>query len=530
MTRRSARRIAAAIGLMLAAPSVGAVASALGVAADENADLPPVDVVEVSGLIDDVLADAIEEALTRAQTNGAQAVVLQVNSKGAVVGRERMTEVLTAIKSSPLPVAVWVGPSGARATGMAAQMMAVADVTAMAPGTSVGRTGELLDVDGRQVSFGDADAAIAEDTVGFLEARELGVLRLTTDDEGVPVIRNMLLALDGVQVKGVELDTVVDGLDDQGQVVREATTARFFKLGLMPRLVHTVSSPASAYLLMTIGLCLLIFELFTAGIGVAGLVGAVFIVLGGIGFGALPVSVLGLALLLMSMVAFAIDVQTGIPRLWTAIGLGLFTWSSFIVFEDVDGMSLRPSWITLLVGIGGVALTFIVGMPSMTRTRFATPTIGREWLIGSTGTAVGAVNPTGTVMVRDARWRARVNRATPLADGQKLRVVAIDGVTLEVEPLTGAARDYRERSAKTPVAKRAPADTKAPAKSAPVRKSPVKKSSVKKSSATSSSARTSAVKKTTAKKSVARKSVAKKSVARKSSAKKSAAKKPARRR
>lgn len=521
---------------MLAAPSVGAVASALGVAADETTDLPPVDVVEVSGLIDDVLADAIEDALTRAQTNGAQAVVLQVNSKGAVVGRERMTKVLTAIKSSPLPVAVWVGPSGARATGMAAQMMAVADVTAMAPGTSVGRTGELLEVDGRTVSFGEADAAIVDDTVGFLEARELGVLRLTTDDEGVPVIRNMLLALDGVQVKGVELDTVVDGLDDQGQVVREATTARFFKLGLMPRLVHTVSSPASAYLLMTIGLCLLLFELFTAGIGVAGLVGAAFIVLGGIGFGALPVSVLGLALLLTSMIAFAIDVQTGIPRLWTAIGLGLFTWSSFTLFEDVDGMSLRPSWITLLVGIGGVALTFIVGMPSMTRTRFATPTIGREWLIGSTGTAVGAVNPTGTVLVREARWRARVNRATPLADGQKLKVVAIDGVTLEVEPLTGAARDYRERSAKATATSVAPTKaasksvSKAAKKSSPAKKSPAKKPVTKKPVAK----KAPAAKKSPVKKSAAKNAPVKKSSARKPAAKTSAAQKapakPARRR
>lgn len=497
---------------MLAAPSVGAVASALGVAAEETNELPPVDVVEVSGLIDGVLAEAIEDALERAETNGAQAVVLQVNSKGSVVGRERMTEVLTAIKNSPLPVAVWVGPSGARATGMAAQMMAVADVTAMAPGTSVGRTGDLLEVDGRTVSFGEADSAIAGDTVGFLEARELGVLRLATDDEGVPVIRNMLLALDGLQIKGIELDTVVDGLDDEGQVVREATTARFFKLGLMPRLIHTVSSPASAYLLMTIGLCLLVFELFTAGIGVAGLVGAAFIVLGGIGFGALPVTVLGLALMLGSMVAFAIDVQVGIPRLWTAVGLGSYTWASFVLYAETDGMSLRPSWITLLVGIGGVALTFIVGMPSMTRTRFATPTIGREWLIGSTGTAVGAVNPTGTVMVREARWRARVNRATPLSDGQKLKVVAIDGITLEVEPITGAARDYRERSA-------APASKKATAVAQPaVKKSATVKKAVKKS----------AVKKSPAKKAPAKKSAAKKPAPAKKSVKKAPAKKSAR--
>ena len=105
----------------------------------------------------------------------------------------------------------------------------------------------------------------------------------------------------------------------------------------------------------------------------------------------------------------------------------------------------------LVVRVIGVMLTFIVGMPSMVRTRFATPTIGREWMIGSTGTAVGAISPEGVAQVGEAKWRARTNRATPIAAGADLRVVAIDGVTLEVEPAEGGARDYRERRSKTGV-------------------------------------------------------------------------------
>jgi membrane-bound serine protease (ClpP class) len=105
---------------------------------------------------------------------------------------------------------------------------------------------------------------------------------------------------------------------------------------------------------------------------------------------------------------------------------------------------MRPSWIALIVGIGGVMLTFIVGMPSMVRTRFATPTIGREWMIGEEGTVIDDVDPEGVVQVGEGRWRARTNRATPVAAGETVRVAAIDGITLEVEPLEGAARDYRE--------------------------------------------------------------------------------------
>jgi membrane-bound serine protease (ClpP class) len=98
-----------------------------------------------------------------------------------------------------------------------------------------------------------------------------------------------------------------------------------------------------------------------------------------------------------------------------------------------------------MVGMVGLALAFIVGMPSMVRTRFATPTIGRDWMIGEIGEAVLAVDPDGVVEVRGAQWRAHTNRATPVARGERVRVVAIDGVTLEVEPETGGARDYRER-------------------------------------------------------------------------------------
>ena len=432
------------LGLVIAAPVMG-VLSAHGAQAASGADkLAPVDVVEVSGIVDEIVAESIGESIERSQSNGAQAVVLQFNTKGAVVSRDRMAGIAAAIQASKIPVAIWVGPSGARAYGLPSQLLAVADVTAMAPGARIGRTGTMLTVNGKQLSFGEADDALFTKTLGFLEAREQDVLKFSTDDRGVPVLRNMLYALDGLELRGVKLDTVADSLDKSGQVVREATTVRFFKLGLMPRLLHTVASPPSAYLLTTIGLALLIFEFFTAGIGIGAFVGAVCLILGTMGMGALPMNGIGLTLLILSMVAFAVDVQVGVPRFWTGVGLVGYIAASFTMFRSVDGLTLRPSWISLSVCIIGVALTFIVGMPSMVRTRFATPTIGRDNLIGTTGVAVGEVNPEGIVLVDGAQWHARTNRATPLANNAEIRVAGIDGITLQVEPLEGAAKDYRE--------------------------------------------------------------------------------------
>jgi membrane-bound serine protease (ClpP class) len=240
------------------------------------------------------------------------------------------------------------------------------------------------------------------------------------------------------------LDTVAEVIDDDGQVAREATTTRFFKLGTFEQLLHTSASAALAYLLLAFGLALLVFEFYTAGIGIAGSVGALCALLGGYGMAELPVRPFALVLLLVAVFAFAIDVQVGIPRAWTVIGVVLFIIASFALYGDVQGQALRLSWLSLIAGVASMTLAFVVGMPSMVRTRFATPTIGREWLVGLEGVAASDVSPEGEVMVRDAKWRARTNRATPIKAGERLRVAAIDGVTLEVEPLEGAARDYRE--------------------------------------------------------------------------------------
>jgi membrane-bound serine protease (ClpP class) len=278
--------------------------------------------------------------------------------------------------------------------------------------------------------------------MGPQEARERNVLRPDIEDEGVPVLRNMLVAIDGLEYGGRTVNTAEERLGDDGdkELVLVAEP-RFFKLGLAARLMHTVASPPVTYLFFTIGLSLLIFEFFTAGVGVAGVVGAGCVVLACYGLGVLPVNGWALGLLFVAFFGLAIDVQTGVPRAWTGIGLALFAVASMFLFQD----GLRPSWITLLAGIGGVAVAFIVGMPSMVRARFATPTIGREWMVGELGEAVVAVDPEGVALVRGAQWRARTNRATPLPKGARLRVTGIDGFTLEVEPEEGGARDHRER-------------------------------------------------------------------------------------
>jgi membrane-bound serine protease (ClpP class) len=397
--------------------------------AQEGSDPGRVSIIKVEGLIDPVMADFIERSIDEGERAGVVAVVLQLDSADAVVSDERLVALAERMAEATVPVAVWVGPSGSSARGKAAQLVGAADPIGIAPGARLGKTGPLvIPEELLSPEFVAAAERLETGTINEREAFELGI----TATADAPVIGEFLIDLPGFETREVEQD---------GRTVREpVTTPVFSALPVQDQLFHTVASPPAAYLLFVIGLALIIFEFFTAGVGVAGLVGAGSFVLSCYGLAILPVRPWALALLVLAMFGFAIDVQTGVPRLWSGIGFVALTVGSVFLY---DGFSL--SWITLLVGIGGTSLAMVAGMPAMVRTRFSTPTIGREWMIGEEGEAVTNVDPDGVVRVRGALWRARTNRATPIELHAGLRVVEVDGLLLEVEPLEGGAVDYREK-------------------------------------------------------------------------------------
>ena len=148
--------------------------------------------------------------------------------------------------------------------------------------------------------------------------------------------------------------------------------------------------------------------------------------------------------MLLGVFGMAVDVQAGTLGPWTFIGAGSLVAGSIWLF---DGSSrLDPSWWVLVLVIAGTVVFMLSGMTAMVRSRFSTPTIGREDLVGEMGLAEADVNPDGVVRIRDALWRARTNRATPIHAGDLVRVVSIEGVVLEVEPEIGR----RTRSPRAP--------------------------------------------------------------------------------
>jgi membrane-bound serine protease (ClpP class) len=205
---------------------------------------------------------------------------------------------------------------------------------------------------------------------------------------------------------------------------------RLAKLVLVPRFLHTAASPPIAYLLLVAGMALAVFELFTAGGGIAASVAIVAFVLAGYGLDVLPTNPWGVALLVLATFGFAVDVQTGVPRVWTGIGVVSFVAGSLVLYRSPVSLG----WLPLVGGLLGMVLLMLAGLPATIRSRFSTPTIGRESMIGEEGEVVADLRPQGVVRVRSALWPARTNRATPAAVGDRVRVVGVVGAQLEVTP------------------------------------------------------------------------------------------------
>jgi membrane-bound serine protease (ClpP class) len=429
ISRRAVRGTVAKLGLALATSGAALLAiGPRGDAAPSQAGCEPgsgpVTVIEVDGLVDPVLADFVDTQIGDAEDICAVALVLQLDSGDAIVDDAQLDDLVERIDRADVPVAVWIGPSGSRAAGGAVRLVAASDPTGISVGSSIEVTPELLEATGVEpTDLGDAEVG---DRIGAARAVRLGLV-----DNDASTIGDFIIGLDGVETRPAR----------EGTGREPVTPVQFVSLPITAQLMHTVASPPTAYLLFVIGLSLLLFELFTAGVGVAGVVGAGALILGCYGLVALPTRPVGVALLLFAMFAYGVDIQTGVPRVWTGIATVSFVLGSLFLY---DGVSV--SWITLLVAFVGITLAMVGGMPTMVRSRFSTPTIGREWMIGEMGTARTDIAPDGVVTLRDAPWRARTNRATPIRKDDPVRVVSIEGLVLEVEPEEGGAKDYRERA------------------------------------------------------------------------------------
>jgi membrane-bound serine protease (ClpP class) len=423
------------------------VGAASGLAAAQTAE-PSVAVVKVDGSIDRTLEGYLLDAIADAESEGST-VVLQLDSAGtlardAVALAERVHE-------ARVPVIVWVGPSPAKAQGAGLLLVYAASLGAVAPGVGVGPL-EPLDL------AGGAEPPSSE-------VRDLASTWMLERGRGEPTFPETAVpaqaALDGgiAEVAASSITALLDEIDGRtvqtasGPVTLRTRVAQregeepvdvtFVELGPVDRVLHAASSPTWIYVLLVLGLAALAFELTQPGFGFAGFAGVAMVGLAVYGLTVVPFTWAGLGLLLLGIGLMTLDVRLRRLGPLTAIGLAAFVGGSLLLFSGVADAIDVSLW---LIGSFSVAALLYWGfgltVAVQSRDRITSTQTG---LVGLVGETRGDLRPEGPVYVKGTLWRGR-SADGPIPAGTRVRVRAVDGLILRVQPEPGPEPDEGDPS------------------------------------------------------------------------------------
>lgn len=393
-------------------------------------------VTGADGVITPVLAGHLTDAVRSAERGSYQALLVEIDTPGGL--DTSMRDIIQSFLGAHVPVVVYVAPPGARAASAGALITFSANVAAMAPGTTIGAATPVDAQTGEKASdkvINDAaayaesvasqrgrDTAFAVDTVrtgraaSASEALRVGAVDLIAADRA-----ELLRKLDGRTV-------TVAGGDVVTLQTANATTVDY-NLSLTRRLRQTLADPNLAFLFISIGTLAIIYELAYPGHAVSGITGVILLILGFFALSVLPVSIAGLALLLLAAGLFAAELYApgvGVFAVGGAISLALAGAFLFEGSVRVDPAVFVP---TALVAGGGA---LIAGRLAW-RARRAPPVSGPSSMIGSRA-VVAASDGGAVVLVAGTWWAAARPDGAPLPAGQAVRVVGLDGLKLIVEP------------------------------------------------------------------------------------------------
>jgi membrane-bound serine protease (ClpP class) len=422
-------------------------------------------VLEIDGVIGPPLADYIGRELRAARPDEVGIIVLRMNTPGGLDAS--MRQIVSAILASPVPVATYVAPNGARAASAGTYIAYASAIAAMAPGTNIGaatpiqlaghpmappdptrqkekadkadkaeKAGEPADAEtrklvndaiayirglaalnGRNADWA-ADAVRSAASVTAAEALSLHVIDVIADD-----VPDLLRKIDGrtVNVAGKPQQLATAGLD----VVTVLPDWRTELLGL-------VTNPNVAFILMLIGIYGLILEFFNPGAVAPGLIGAISLLVALYALALLPINYAGAALVLLGVALMVAEAHIGAFGALGVGGIAAFVIGALLMFPaQVPGLTLSGGVIAG-AAIGSAALLMVV-LAALLRSRKAPVVTGSEALIGAEGETVAWQGSGGRVRVKGEIWLARSD--APLAAGDHVKVVDRDGLVLRVEAI-----------------------------------------------------------------------------------------------
>ena len=426
------RRLLAPAGLAMAALGL------LAPGASGQAATPTVVELRIDGVVDPFIANYVEDGIASAADGDVAAVLITLDTPGGL--DSSMREITQAILNSEVPVIGYVSPQGARAASAGTFILLSTNVAAMAPATNVGAA-QPVGLSGAVasekavndsatyiVSIAEqrdrnaewAESAVREsESVSAEQALELDVIDLIAPD-----VPTLLRDVDGMPVELPDGETQT--LDLTGATVQQED------LGAFAGFLHALLDPNLAFIFFWLGLALIVAEFFIPG-GVAGTLGGLMLVSSLVALGMLPVQLIGVVLLVASVVFFVLELLhpgVGLPAIAGVISLvlgGLFLF-------DTSVPDVSVSWLVIVPVAAFAAFFFLVVIRQAMRLRHREVTTRGEQLVGLEGTVVRTLDPTGVVQVAAEEWSARTSHGT-LRRGDRVRVLKMEGLTLEVEPV-----------------------------------------------------------------------------------------------
>jgi membrane-bound serine protease (ClpP class) len=398
-----------------------------------------VSTLQLDGVISPIAVRLVSGAIERAKADGSVALVILLDTPG---GLERsMRSIVRDMLNAPVPVVVYVAPTGARAASAGAFITLAAHVAAMAPATNIGAAHPVA-AGGSQIDK-ESMKKIENDAAAFI--RTIALERGRNVDWAEKAVRQSVSATEREALKLGIIDLVADSVPDllskidRRQVKISAgtvtlrtkdATVRAIDIGWRDRFLHLITDPNVAYVLMMLGMLGLFFELANPGVILPGIIGGICLILAFFAFQSLPINYAGLLLILFGIVLLVAEVKVVSHGVLTIGGVIAIVLGSLMLINTPE-MPLAVSWKVIIPVVGATTAIFVFAVSAGIRAQMRKPATGAEGLVGEVGAVRAALDPEGQVFVRGELWRA-VSDEGRIAEGERVRIVGVDGLTLRV--------------------------------------------------------------------------------------------------